>query len=191
MLKYTVCNYYKVHNPGASAAFGIPAGGSKIVALNPAHLIASGSSLLTAIQTGAVTVTNIKGDPVPSNRAGMAFLALQSEVNPFRNDLSDAETYVSAVYGKAIRLHWNLSAQHALLDLIGSDILTTDFSALTVTREQVVERLAPVYTLTGQGMFQEAAALLGTFTPDDFLTTARLAEYGQILLGADAFSVTL
>lgn len=191
MLKYTVCNYYRLHNPGAAAAFGIPAGGSKVVAMNPAHMIAHATTLLQAIQTGVVTVTNIRGESVPSNRAGSAFLALQSEVNPFRNDLQDAETYVSTAYGKAIRLHWNLSAQHAVMDLIGSDVLLTDFDALGLTRAGAVERLAPVYSLTSQGMYQEAAAVLAAMTPDAFFTAAKLEEYGQILLGADAFSVVL
>lgn len=193
MLDYRACNYYQLTNTTAAEIFGIPANGTKIVLANPSHMISHGinSGLFEAIEASTVTVQDIRGNTVSSNRASGYFNYLESLVQQWKNDLSDAENYISAAYGKAIRLHWNLSAQHALMDAIGEDVLSTDFTNLGVTRTATIEKMEPVYSLVMQGMFAEAAALAATLATDGFFTTAKISQYQAVIAGADAFEVVL
>jgi TctA family transporter len=77
------------------------------------------------------------------------------------------------------------------MDMIGEDVLCTDFTNLGVTRAATIAKMEPVYSLVMQGMFTEAAALTATLTVDGFFTAAKIAQYQAIIAGADAFAVVL
>ena len=192
MLKHLCTLMYSLTNTLNVEAYGIASGDSKVVALNPSFMIKYGDeALLKDIQCGIIKVTDILGDDIAPQWAGISFLDLQSEVRVFRDSLHNAETYVSKGYGKAIRASWNLNALNALSALIAEDILCFNFTAAGLDEPTEINKMASAMTLVNMGMFQEAANVIPSIAQDAFFTPSRLTQYQTIVLGADAFSVVL
>lgn len=191
MLKASDAACYALRNTTTATLCGIEPGATKIVALNPQYHHSTGiNAIAQAIYNQQLIVVDISGSDVPYYRSYGMMGSFQNEVSGFCNDLNDAAT-IGAHYEKALRLHWNLSAQHALMDMIGQDVLSTDFTNLGVTKAATISKMEPIYALVMQGMFTEAATLTAALATDDFFTTAKIAQYQAIIAGADAFAVVL
>ena len=183
MLKPKTTLLTAIRNTTAQELLGIPAGASKVIFANLEWVYAYRYFLATELSQGHFEATDIRGNILTPPLAGGAAGELVAEVSNYYTMLG-FPTFPH--YDKAVRLHWNLSAVHSVMDVIGADILVEGLEALELTKEDVIQKLQPGLDYMRLGMFLEAAALVRAITPDAFLTSARLELYATILESANA-----
>lgn len=183
MLKPKTTLLTTIRNTTAQELLGIPAGASKVIFANLEWVYAHRYILATELSQGHFEATDIRGNILTPPLAGGAAGELVTEVSNYYTMLG-FPTFPH--YDKAVRLHWNLSAVHSVMDAIGADILVEDLEALGLTKEDAIQKLQPGLESMSLGMFLEAAALVRAITPDAFLTSARLELYATILESANA-----
>lgn len=183
MLKPKITLLTKVRNTTADATCGVEAGASRVVFANPIWARENRSVLANRLFDGSLEATDIQGNVLTASLAGGVALDLLTEVDQFYSMLGFP---AFSSYDLTVRLHWNLSAVHTVMDAIGADILVTDLAALGMVKEQVFAALQTPIQLMSLGMFKEAAAATRLISTDAFLTATRLALYADILESANA-----
>lgn len=183
MLKPKITLLTTAKNTTTAEVCGIPAGVTKVIFANPTWTFAHRNTLASRFFDGSLEARDIEGNALTASLAGGVALDLVNEVDTFHSTLG-FPAFPS--YDLTVRLHWNLSAVHTVMDAIGADILVTDLTALGMVKEQVLSALQTPLQLVTLGMFIEAAAAVRLVTPDAFLTTARLELYASILESANA-----
>lgn len=183
MLKPKITLLTSVKNTTSLEVCGIAAGASKVVFANPVWAHAHRNILANKLFDGSLEAKDIVGNVLTASLAGGTALDLLTEVDTFYSMLGFPSF---ASYDLTVRLHWNLSVVHTVMDAIGADILVTDLSAIGKTKEEILTSLQMPIQLVSLGMFLEAAAAVRLVPVDTFLTSARLELYALILESANA-----
>jgi len=183
MLKPKVTLLTTIRNLTSAELLGIPSGASKVIFANLEWVYAHRYTLATELSQGHFEATDIRGNILTPPLANGVACELVTEVSNYYNMMGFP---AFPHYDKAVRLHWNLSAVHSVMDAIGADILVEDLAALNLTKEEIIQKLQPALDSMDLGMFLEAAALVRAITPDAFLTSTRLEMYATILESANA-----
>lgn len=85
------------------------------------------------------------------------------------------------------KIHWNQSAKFIIYDIVGADLLSTDWTGLIATKYSVLEKFNSIRPLLEAGMFSEASSSLDQLDTDDFLTLTKIAEYKSYIDSCDIF----
>lgn len=183
MLKPKTTLLTTIRNTTAAELLGVPSGASKVIFANLEWVYLYRYTLATHLSQGHFEATDIRGNVLTAPLAAGAAGELVTEVSNYYTMMGFPSF---PHYDKVVRLHWNLSAVHVIMDTIGADILVEDLAALGLTKESIIQSLQPALELMELGMFLEAAAAVRGVTPDAFLTSARLEMYATILESANA-----
>jgi hypothetical protein len=183
MLKPKITLLTRVKNTTSGPVCGIPAAGSRVIFADPIWCYDYRDTLASKLFDGSLEAHDIAGNMLTPSLAGGAALDLLADIDVFRSMLG-FPAFPS--YDLTVRLHWNLSAVHTIMDAIGADILSTDLAALGMVKEQILTALQKPIQLMSLGMFVEAAAATRLVPTDAFLTVARLELYASILESANA-----
>lgn len=183
MLKPKITLLTTVENTTTVEVCGVGVGETRVVFADPIWARENRNVLANRLFDGSLLARDIEGNQLTASLAGGVALDLLTEVDQFYSMLG-FPAFPS--YDLTVRLHWNLSAVHTVMDAIGADILVTDLAALGLTKEQVLAALQTPIQLVSLGMFKEAAAATRLVTPDAFLTAARLELYADILESSNA-----
>jgi len=186
MLKIQDSAIVKVRNNTTATLCGIAAGATEIKFLNLTWFNTYGVNIYTAMNAGNLTGIDILGTDIPAYKTPTAETLIQTDASNFYQEASVYADWPALLM--AHKIHWNLNAVHCIMDCIGTDMLSADWTSLGITKASVLTKVQGVYDLVEQGMFTEASAATLQLTTDTFLTTAKLSLYSSMLLSADAFS---
>lgn len=115
------------------------------------------------------TVLDFLGNPIYKDR-----FAIEMDMNFNR---------ISNVTTTADQVNYNINIGFEYISLFREETVNGDLG--TLNGLDVAAKTANVIPLVTTGSFKEAAYVLGTLTPDEYLTTERLTKYRTMLLAAD------
>lgn len=173
-----------LNNPGTAELYGIAPGATQLVFFSRSFVEDHGWDVERAIQEQELVAKSSLGTTVPWSFAGRCWHDLCEVVANFK-----APTGIPPELGAAALVHWNVEVGNLLVPVIRGEMLVASLSALGLSAAGTLVKLQPALAALQVGMLEEAAGLLGTITPDAFLTADRIARYQAMALSANALPI--
>lgn len=183
-MKCTLGAVVSITNTGTETLCGIAAGASLVVFMDSSWFMQYSSQIPNLLFNETFKAYDIgEAQLIPASVAGGLALQIISEAQNMHNEYLQATT-PNVQY--EVLVGWNLDVAAIMVAAIRSEMLAVGLTALGVSPLSILQKLATPLQALSVGMFEEAAGILGTVTPDAFLTADRIAQYQAMALSANA-----